>query len=72
LVAELTRRFIARAADTAALAAAIEGLFAAPALARSIGEANLDRVRETYSLQGMIVAYDDLFRQMSDRRLSRR
>jgi glycosyltransferase involved in cell wall biosynthesis len=48
--------------DAEALASALERVLRDPALARSLGERGERRVRENFSLQAMLRAFDALYR----------
>jgi glycosyltransferase involved in cell wall biosynthesis len=58
--------FVVPAADPEALAEKISALLASPALAGELGAAGRRRVREAFSLDGMVARYRDLYRLALD------
>lgn len=68
IVSAPNRPFVVNAADPAALTGALRALLADPVLRGRLGEANRTRVRNEFSIDMMVAAYDRLFGQASVKR----
>ena len=68
IVSQPNQAYVVNAADTAALTGSLRTLLADPVLRGRLGEANRAKVRNEFSIDMMVAAYDRLFGQSGVRR----